>query len=146
MKESQCFKANKENFELLRELFPDDFEDRFRQFLNGTIDIYAVVCDGQPVGRIVANYENQHLDNETLPGVRACLSHFILRKAYRLKGLGSRLLRFALEDLDAHGYTEVTVGVEDENAVAKHMYFKSGFTEKINHGHTPCEYDLYLKR
>ena len=141
-----CFKADNERFERLKTLFPDDYDDRFRQFTERTIDIYAVVCDGEPVGRIVANYTDRHLTGETAPDVRVCLSHFILRKAYRGRGLGSRLLRFALDDLAAHGYREFTVGVEPENSIALHIYRRNGFTEKIGHGHTPCEYDLYLKR
>ncbi len=145
-KETLYFKADKENFGLLEKLFPKDFNDRFQQFMNRTIDIYGVSYAGQPIGRIVANYTNQHLDNETLPNVRACLSHFILMKEYRKQGFGSGLLVFALDDLSSHGYREFTVGVEDDNTIAKHIYFRNGFVEKINHGSTPCEYDLFLKR
>ena len=132
---ARCFKANEENFEQLRTLFPDDYCERFRQFSDREIDIYAVQAEGQTVGRIIANYRNQHLENETKPNVRACLSHFILLKAFRKRGLGSQLLDFS-----------ITVGVEDANVIAKNLYFRNGFLEKINHGSMPCEYDLYLKR
>lgn len=146
MAETYFFKADRENFGLLKPLFSNDYDVRFRQFIDRTVDIYGVVSNGQPVGRIIANYVNQHLENETLPGVRACFSHFILQKAFRNQGLGTGLLTFALEDLKTHGYREFTVGVEDENAIARHIYFQKGFLEKINHGSSPCEYDLYLKR
>ena len=141
-----CFKANEKNFEQLKTLFPDDYCERFRQFSDREIDIYAVQAEGQTVGRIVANYRNQHLENETKPNVRACLSHFILLKAFRKRGLGGQLLDYAIKDLIVHGYKELTVGVEAENDIAKHLYFRNGFLEKINHGSMPCEYDLYLKR
>ena len=140
------FKADKETFCLLEELFPNDYNDRFRQFMDSSIDIYVITYLGRPIGRLVANYSNQHLDNETIPNVRVCLSHFILFRDYRKQGFGSRLLDYALNDLSSHGYTEFTVGVEDANTIAKHMYFKRGFAEKIGHGNDPCEYDLYLKR
>ena len=146
MEEVMYFKADKESFGLLKELFPNDFDGRRGQLSKRSIDIYAVAFAGRPVGRIVANYTNQRLDTETLPGVRVNLSHFILIKEYRMRGLGSGLLSFALEDLAARGYSEFTVGVEDENAAAKHIYSGNGFTEKIDHGSDPCEYDLYLKR
>ena len=144
--ETYYFKADQKNFGLLETLFLNDFSNRFQQFIDRTVDIYGVTYNDQPVGRIIANYVNQHLDNETIPNVRVCLSHFILKKEYRLQGLGTGLLSFALDDLKAHGYKEFTVGVEDENAIAKHIYFQNGFIEKINHGSIPCEYDLYLKR
>ena len=146
MKEIQLLKADKKNFIMLEQLFPDDFTDRFNQFLNRTIDIYMVIYAGQPVGRLVANYTNQHLFNETVPYLRVNLSHFIVLKEYRLQGLGNQLLKYAIEDLSACGYKEFTIGVEKENSIAKHMYYNNGFLEVINHGHTPCEYDLYLKR
>lgn len=140
------FKADKESLSLMEKLFPKDCNDRFQQLLNGTIDIYIATYSGNPIGRIVANYTSRHLNNETIPNVRVCLSHFILLKDYRKKGIGSGLLDYALHDLESDGYSEFTVGVEDANTIAKHMYFKRGFTEKINHGNDPCEYDLYLKR
>ncbi|MBQ6274958.1 MAG: GNAT family N-acetyltransferase [Oscillospiraceae bacterium] len=144
--ESCCFRVEQEDLELLKLLFPDDFDKRLRQLREGTIDIFAVSAAGRPVGRIVANYTNQHLDTETLPKVRACLSHFFLWKEFRGRGLGSCLLAFALNELSARGYREFTVGVEEKNSVAKHLYFQNGFLEKIDRGYTPCEYDLYLKR
>ena len=144
--EARFFRASAEDLGALEGLFPRDYHDRVRQVLDRTIDVYAVEYAGLPVGRLVANYENQHLDSETAPNVRACLSHFILLKEYRNRGLGSGLMRFALDDLRERGYREFTVGVEDGNAAAKHIYFAFGFTEKIDHGSDPCEYDLYLKR
>ena len=140
-----CFKASEENIGLLRELFPNDFEERRRQLSERSIDVYAAAAGGRPVGRLVANNTDQHLKSETIPNVRVCLSHFIFLKEYRLKGFGSMLLEYALCDLAAQGYSEFTVGVEDANTIAKHIYFRQGFTEKIDHGDTPCEYDLYLK-
>ena len=144
--EVRFFKADTDNFGSLAELFQSDLNERYRQISDRSIDIYAAACAGKPIGRLIANYSNQHLENETLPNVRACISHFILFKEYRNRGIGSRLLKFALNDLRSHGYSEFTVGVEDENRIAKHIYFENGFAEKIGHGSTPCEYDLYLKR
>lgn len=47
------------------------------------------------------------------------------------------------------GYTEFTIGVENDNEIAKHIYFKLGFTNAIDKGHgdefDPSEYTLYLK-
>ena len=53
------------------------------------------------------------------------------------------------ENLTSRGYTEFTIGVEDDIEIAKHIYFKLGFNEAIDKGHgdefDPSEYTLYLK-
>ena len=58
-------------------------------------------------------------------------------------------MRFALDDLAKRGYTQFTIGVEEDNEVAKHIYFKLGFTEEIDHGYgdefDSTDYTLYLK-
>ncbi len=139
-----CGKAGPDRFSALRALFPNDADARLRQIRDGEIDIYFVECGGRPAGRLIANYANQHLENETRPGVRVCVSHFFLLREYRNRGLGGTLLAFALRDLRSRGYTEFTVGVEEANHIARHLYAKYGFTEVIGHGGVPCEYDLYL--
>ena len=141
-----CERVNAEDIRDLEALFPKDLESRIQQVRAGAIDVYYVEFDGRPVGRIIANYMDQHLDGETIPGRRACFSHFILFKEHRNKGMGGELLAFALQDLRVRGYTEFTVGVEADNHIAKHLYEKAGFTERIGHGSVPCEYDLYLLR
>ena len=51
-------------------------------------------------------------------------------------------------DID-FGYTEFTIGVEENNIVAKHIYSKLGFNQVIDKGKgnefDPTEYTLYLK-
>ena len=139
-------KIDRNDFTRLRDLFPNDLHSRLEQFIHREIDIYAIEYNGAFVGRLITNYINQRLPNETIPNRRVCLSHFILFKEHRNKGLGTQLLNFAMRDLLSQGFTEFTVGVEDRNAIAKHIYFKLGFTEWIGHGTDPCEYDLYLRR
>ena len=38
----------------------------------------------------------------------------------------------AIDYLIERGYTEFTIGVENNNEIAKHIYFKNGFTEEID--------------
>ena len=70
-------------------------------------------------------------------------------EAHRGRGLGQRLLRFALTDLERRGYTQFTIGVEEDNKVAKHIYFKLGFTRAIDKGCgdelDPSDYTLYMR-
>ena len=98
-KTANYLKVNVDNFYKLKELFPNDFENRFEQFSNRQIDIFAIETDEKFIGRMVVNYSNHLLDTETIPYKRVCFSHFILFKDYRNKGYGSKLLELALEDL-----------------------------------------------
>lgn len=56
---------------------------------------------------------------------------------------------YTLTDLENRGITEFTIGVENDNEVAKHIYFKYGFTEEIDYGKgdvfDPTDYTLYMK-
>ena len=70
-------------------------------------------------------------------------------KKYQGQGLGQKLINYCIEYLIKKGYTQFTIGVEDDNEIAKHIYFKLGFNEAIDKGHgdefDPSEYTLYLK-
>ena len=66
-------------------------------------------------------------------------------------GYGKKLLREVISDLREKGYTEFTVGVEDENEKAIHMYRSLGFNELLLRTQEAYqgdvyEYNLYLKR
>ena len=64
--------------------------------------------------------------------------------------LPKQTVNSALKAMEAEGYTEFTIGVEDDNEVAKHIYFKYGFADPIDHGDgdefDPTAYTLYLRR
>lgn len=89
-------------------------------------------------------------DSETMPGQRVYLQAFRLDKKCQGFGLGKKLIQFALTDLEQKGYTEFTIGVEEDNERAKHIYFKFGFTEAIDKGYgdefDPSDYTLYLRK
>ena len=83
-------------------------------------------------------------------GKRVYLYAFRIHKKYQGKGLGNFLLENVLTILTENGYSEFTVGVEDDNARARYMYEKNGFTEPIarikeSYQGDSYEYDLLLK-
>ena len=139
-------KADDKNWGFIQSLFPSDASVRWQQIESDKIDVYAVFLDELCIGRMISNYDNHLLETETIPNERVCLSHLILLKEHRGKGYGTSLLEFTLDDLKRRGYTEFTVGVEEENLIAKHLYQAHGFTRIIDHGTDPCEYNLYLKK
>lgn len=143
-------------FDKLKGLFPDTEEkwikyreQRLKQFDENDIDVYVIEHNGKFIGEVTALYSNHSLSTETIPNVRAYFEAFRLERDYQNKGFGQELMRYAIKDLEDRGYTQFTIGVEEDNEIAKHIYFKFGFTEAINHGHGsklyPCEYTLYLK-
>lgn len=150
-------KIFKEEFDKLKSLFPDNDElwkeyrtKRLAQFDRHETDIFVIENNDEFIGEITVNYVNHNLSTETIPDVRVYLEAFRLKEEYQNQGLGQKLVQFAIDSLQIEGYTEFTIGVEENNDVAKHIYFKYGFTEAIDHGHgdkfDDSAYTLYLRR
>ena len=145
-----------EEFGKLKILFPNN-EDmwikykkkRLEQFEKQEIDVFIIEEDEKTIGEITVNYKNNKLETETIPNRRVYLEAFRVDKKYQGQGLGQKLINYCIEYLTNKGYTEFTIGVEDDNEIAKHIYFKLGFNKAIDKGHgdefDPSEYTLYLK-
>ena len=121
-----------------------------RDIENGTIDIFALFDGDKIIGELRVKYISD--DNRFAEkGKRAYLYAFRVHQKYQGKGLGNFLLENVLNILQENGYREFTVGVEDDNARARYMYEKNGFTEPIarikeSYQGDSYEYDLLLKR
>lgn len=116
---------------------------------NDVIDIFALFDGKKIIGEVRAKYVS---DDERFAekGKRAYLYAFRIHENYQGKGLGSYLLENVLTMLKQNGYSEFTVGVEDDNARARYMYEKYGFAEPITRikesfQGDSYEYDLLLK-
>ncbi len=149
-------KISPDEFNKLFDLFPDDEQlwlkyraKRLKEFNNHETDTYVIENNGKFIGEVSVNYVCHDLPTEAIPNQRAYFQAFRLNKKYQGRGLGQELIRFVLNDLEKMGYTEFTIGVEDDNEIAKHIYFKFGFTEEIDKGHgdefDPTDYTLYMK-
>ena len=145
-----------EEFEKLKELFPDNEEiwgkyknKRLQQFEKQEIDVFVIEDNEKFIGEITVNYKSHQLETETIPNKRVYLEAFRVDKKYQGKGLGQKLINYCTDYLANRGYIEFTIGVEDDNEIAKHIYSKLGFNYAIDKGHgdefDPCEYTLYLK-
>ena len=120
-----------------------------RDIETGIIDIFALFDGDKIIGELRAKYISD--DNRFAEkGKRAYLYAFRIHKKYQGKGLGNLLLENVLKILAENGYSEFTVGVEDDNTRARYMYEKNGFTEPIArikecYQGDSYEYDLLLK-
>lgn len=149
-------KISKEELDKLYDLFPNDKQlwmkyknMRLWELDHKEIDIYVIEFDSTFIGEITVNYISHDLKTEAIPGQRAYLQAFRLNSKYQGSGLGQKLIQFVLSDLEKQGYREFTIGVEDDNERAKHIYFKLGFVKAIEKGYgdefDPSDYTLYMK-
>lgn len=147
----------KEEFVKLKSLFPDDdaMWEKYKamcieRLSNGEMDTFVIECGECFIGEVTVHYVSDELQSETIPGRRVYLGAYRLDEEYRGKGLGQEFFAHVLGVMEARGYTEFTIGVEDDNEVAKHIYFKYGFVDPIDHGEgdefDPSEYTLYLRK
>lgn len=121
-----------------------------KEIENGVIDIFGLFDGDKIIGELRAKYIS---DDKRFAekNKRTYLYAFRINQKHQGKGLGNFLLENVLESLEENGYSEFTVGVEDDNARARYMYEKNGFTEPIarikeSYQGDSYEYDLLLKR
>lgn len=139
-------KITTEELPLLTELFEyNDIDgmiaENAKGIEGGSIDIFVMLDGERPVGELHVAYESD--DERAIPGKRAYLSAFRVREEYQGQGLGKELLRHVIDRLTAEGYAELTIGVEDDNARAKHMYESFGFTRLIARKYEEYQGDGY---
>lgn len=117
---------------------------------NGSGDIFILLDGERLLGELHVKYES--CDRlEAVKGVRAYLYAYRIHKNFQGMGLGNMLMKTVLEKLAAEDYSEFTIGVEDDNDRALHIYKKFGFSEEIARKYEEYqgdgyEYGLYLKR
>lgn len=124
-------------------------EQNERDMNNSIIDIFVMFDNDRPIGELHAAYKNY--DERAVKGKRAYLFSFRIHEDYRGRGYGKQLLQSVIDTLTEQGYTEFTVGVEDDNDRAKRIYESFGFTELIARKYEEYqgdgyEFGLYLRR
>lgn len=148
-------KLDIQNLYVLTELFHyNDVEQMIlectQNIQKGVIDIFVLYDEDVLVGELHVMYESAD-ENYAIRGSRAYLFAFRVRETFQNKGYGTYLLKEVLSLLEKNGYYEFTVGVEDDNSRAIHMYQTLGFTEFLlrkqeEYQGDVYEYNLYLKR
>lgn len=144
-----------ENLSVLTELFEyHDVQQMIaecaRDIRSGKIDIFVLFDQGMLVGELHAMYESEDVRMASR-GRRAYLFAFRVREGCQRKGYGTHLMKTVLAALSEDGYSEFTIGVEDDNQRAARLYQAFGFTELIARKQEAYqgdayEYGLYLKK
>ena len=117
---------------------------------SGDFSIYLLYEDGDLIGELHVTWRSED-PLVSIDGQRAYLSAYRIREDRQGRGLGQYLLRGVIGAIEARGYREITIGVEDDNLRAKHLYRKFGFTEFVARRREvyqgdEYEYDLLLRR
>ena len=117
---------------------------------NGIIDIFVLYDNDELTGELHVMYESDD-ESYAIRGRRAYLFAFRIRGDHQNRGYGTQLLKAVLDLLREQGYSEFTVGVEDDNHRALHIYRALGFSELLlrkqeEYQGDVYEYNLYLKR
>ncbi len=128
----------------------DMITENTRNIEDGIVDIFALFDDDKLIGELHVKYDNED-KYFAEKGKRAYLFAFRIHKDCQGKDLGSYLLETVIDELNANGYYELTVGVEDDNLRAKYMYEKYGFIHLIacikeTYQGDSYEYDLLLRK
>lgn len=115
----------------------------------GAEEIFGLYADSRLIGELHVKYISDD-EREAVKGKRAYLFAFRVHGDFQNNGLGSMLLKNVLDILTEKGYTEFTIGVEDDNDRAFHIYRKFGFDKVISRKYEEFqgdgyEYSLYLK-
>ena len=112
-------------------------------------DIFALFDNDKLIGELHVKYESED-KREAVRGRRAYLFAFRVREEMQGRGIGKHLLQSVLDILAQQGYTEFTIGVEDDNERAIHIYQSAGFDKVVarkaeTYQGDSYEYNLYLK-
>ena len=105
----------------------------FEEIKAGNRMPFAYAVNGEFLGEIALVKENGDPDY-TIPGRRIYVSRLVVKKSCRGQGIGTILVDFIIEKARELGYSELSIGVDKDNAVALHLYQKKGFDEIIFDG------------
>ena len=135
----------KADAEEMRKLWGNDdsFTARFfyDHITSGNAVFWTVDDNGELIGEL---YAFLNLDDRDFADGkdRAYLCAFRIRKQYRGQGLGTALMKAALEDMKNRGFKTVTIGVNKDEPENIRLYERLGFSERVKECHyDPCGLD-----
>lgn len=129
---------------------PAMIAENARLIESGDFSIYLLFEGSDLIGEIHVTWRSSD-PLAAIDGRRAYLSAFRIREERQGLGYGQHLLRGIIRLIEEAGYREITIGVEDDNVRAKHLYRKFGFTEFVarrseSYQGDAYEYDLLMRR
>lgn len=101
----------------------DDSRDGVTRFLkrNPTTSVVAEE-DGKIVGAILCGHD----------GRRGCLYHVCVKEEYRMRGIGRRMVAFAMEKLKAEQISKVSLIAFTVNDIGNAFWNRIGWTRRLD--------------
>ncbi|MCL2408784.1 MAG: GNAT family N-acetyltransferase [Oscillospiraceae bacterium] len=146
---------NPKELEKLNPLFTAEDTEKFikeraERIENRDVDVYVIESDNHFIGEVTIVFNDKRCEDYTIPNRRVYMEGFRVLDEYQNKGIGQYFLSQVVNKIKEQGYSEITIGVADDNENAKHIYSKHGFTEFVRRDpgneYDPHECNVYLKR
>ncbi|MBR6308031.1 MAG: GNAT family N-acetyltransferase [Lachnospiraceae bacterium] len=112
---------------------------------SGNAVFWTIEEEGELIGELYVFFNLE--DKDFADGkTTAYLCAFRIKKEYRGKGLGSRLMEHVLADLRERGLSMATIGVDSTEEKNIRLYHRLGFTEKVKDCfEDPCDVDENMR-
>ena len=134
----QIIKLNPEDYFKCRNIWDMDRDPNrtskwYNELVSGSRETFIYEQEGEYLGEGSLVFSNNDPDY-TIPGKRVYLSRMVIKKGYRNKGIGGVIIDYLLDYAKELGFKEISVGVDIDNTVARHLYEKKGFSNVIFEG------------
>ena len=106
-----------------------ELKDRFYSELQNKNRITFVYTKDEEYIAEVSIVFNKNDEDYTIPGKRIYISRIIVKKDFRGKGYGKKLMNYAIDYAKSKGYKEISLGVNLDNYIAFKLYVDLGFTK-----------------
>jgi len=98
----------------------------YSELQSGNRVTYVCEDEGALLGEISLVFKMEESDY-TIAGKRAYVSHLVVKKEHRRKGIGKALAEHVIGQAKQMGLQELTIGVDLDNFAALCLYTKAGF-------------------
>ena len=106
-----------------------EFIDNLTGYEEGNFKVLRI--NGMTVGCIAYWYDEAPSQYSSIDDVEGRIWYLVVDNSFHHKGCGEQLMNFAINDMRAHGVTEVTLCTRKDNVVARKLYEqKFGFEEE----------------
>lgn len=106
-----------------------ELKDRFyKELLNKNRMTFVYTKDEEYIGEVSIVF-NKDDEDYTIPGIRLYISRIIVKKEFRGKGYGKKLMNHVIEYAKREKYKELSLGVNLDNYIALRLYVELGFNK-----------------
>lgn len=100
----------------------------YNELLNKNRKTFVYVKDDKYIAEASLVFDKEDEDY-TIPGKRIYLSRIVVKKDFRGKGYGKKLMNNIIEYAKKENYEEMSLGVNLDNYIAFKLYVDLGFTK-----------------